>query len=71
MDLTTKYGEIKQLNVSRDMNNNFHTQAIESNHRSIGIENSYSINVLQWNIHKGIVNVLEDVLGNKIVRETS
>ena len=37
-DLKTKYGEIKGLNVPRDRDSNFHTQAIEPYNRSIGIE---------------------------------
>ena len=37
-DLKTKYGEIKGLNVPRDRDSNFHTQAIEPYNRSIGID---------------------------------
>jgi len=38
MDLKTKYGEIKQLNVPRDRESNFHTKVIEPYNRSIGME---------------------------------
>ena len=37
-DLKTKYGEIKQLNIPRDRDSNFHTQVIEPYNRSIGME---------------------------------
>ena len=37
-DLKTKYGEIKQLNIPRDMDSNFHTRMIEPYNRSMGIE---------------------------------
>ena len=46
-DLKTKYGEIKQLNIPRDRDSNFHTQVIEPYNRSIALVDFNDLHILE------------------------
>ena len=64
-DLKTKYGEIKQLNIPRDRESNFHTQVIEPYNRSIGMEDLIVSMYSNGISTRRIAGILEDILGNK------
>ena len=69
-DLKTKYGEIKQLNVPRDRDSNFHTQIIEPYNRSIGMEDLIVSMYSNGISTRRIAGILEDILGNKYSKST-
>ena len=69
-DLKTKYGEIKQLNVPRDRESNFHTQVIDPYSRSIGIEDLIVSMYSNGISTRRIAGIMEDILGNKYSKST-
>ena len=69
-DLKTKYGEIKQLNIPRDRDSNFHTQVIEPYNRSIGMEDLIVSMYSNGISTRRIAGILEDILGNKYSKST-
>ena len=69
-DLKTKYGEIKQLNVPRDRESNFHTQIIEPYNRSIGMEDLIVSMYSNGISTRRIAGIMEDILGNKYSKST-
>ncbi len=69
-DLKTKYGEIKQLNVPRDRESNFHTQVIEPYNRSIGVEDLIVSMYSNGISTRRIAGIMEDILGNKYSKST-
>ncbi|AGO60731.1 IS256-like element ISFac8 family transposase [Ferroplasma acidarmanus] len=69
-DLKTKYGEIKQLNVPRDRDSNFHTQVIEPYNRSIGMEDLIVSMYSNGISTRRIAGIMEDILGNKYSKST-
>ncbi len=69
-DLKTKYGEIKQLNIPRDRESNFHTQIIEPYNRSIGMEDLIVSMYSNGISTRRIAGILEDILGNKYSKST-
>ena len=69
-DLKTKYGEIKQLNIPRDRDSNFHTQVIEPYNRSIGMEDLIVSMYSNGISTRRIAGIMEDILGNKYSKST-
>ncbi len=69
-DLKTKYGEIKQLNIPRDRDSNFHTKVIEPYNRSIGIEDLIVSMYSNGISTRRIAGIMEDILGNKYSKST-
>jgi len=69
-DLKTKYGEIKQLNIPRDRESNFHTQVIEPYNRSIGMEDLIVSMYSNGISTRRIAGIMEDILGNKYSKST-
>ena len=63
-------GEIKQLNVPRDWESNFHTKVIEPYNRSIGMEDLIVSMYSNGISTRRIAGILEDILGNKYSKST-